>query len=73
MMWIINGEAYVFDNWEELGMALRDVGRDGDEIKLVCGPICEECNGKGEVAGFVGSSTPINIECFSCDATGIKH
>lgn len=73
MMWTINGEQYVFDNWEQLGMALRDIGRDGDEIRLVCGPICDECDGRGEVTGFVGSPNPIYMECFGCNALGIKH
>lgn len=73
MLWIIDGEEYVFDTWEEFGKSLRDVCRDGRELRISCGEICEDCNGQGEVTGFVGSPNPIAMECFSCNATGIKH
>lgn len=73
MMWTINGEEFVFDSWEQLGIALRELGRKGLEIKIICGPICEACNGQGEIAGFVGSPNPIYMECFECNALGIKH
>ena len=73
MMWSINGEFYVFDNWEELGLALREVGRDGNDIIVRPGPICEECNGEGLITAFVNSSVPVYMECAECSAMGIKH
>jgi|LakMenEpi03Aug12_release.lakeMendotaPanAssembly.Ray.scaffolds.fasta_scaffold4857167_1 hypothetical protein len=73
MLWIIDGEEYVFNSWEELGTSLRDVCKEGRILTITCGAICEDCNGQGEVTGFVGSPSPIAMECFSCNATGIKH
>lgn len=73
MLWTINGEEYVFDSWEELGTSLRDISKKGIELTVKAGPICEDCNGKGNIVAFVNSGTTVHMECAECNATGIKH
>lgn len=73
MLWIIDGEEYVFDTWEELGTSLRDLGQDGRNITIACGSACEECGGKGLITAFIKDSMPVFMECAVCNATGIKH
>jgi DnaJ-class molecular chaperone len=73
MIWYINEEEYVFDSWEELGTALRDLSRNCSDIKIEVGPMCTDCNGKGNIVAFNQKGLPIHMECAECNATGIKH
>jgi DnaJ-class molecular chaperone len=73
MIWYIDGEEYVFDSWEELGTALRDLSRNQSDIRIKAGSACEECNGQGTIVAFASAGSPIHMECAECNATGIEH
>ena len=73
MLWYINEEECIFDTWEQLGFALRDLTKHGYEIKIKAGPVCTECNGEGHIVAFTKNGTNIHMECAECSAMGIKH
>ena len=73
MLWYINDEEYVFDSWEELGTALRDLCRNCSDVQIDVGPQCVDCNGKGHIIAFTANGTNVHMECAECNATGIKH
>jgi len=73
MLWTINGEEYVFNDWQELGMALRDLSRTCSNVTIEVGPSCDECNGQGMIIAFATNGINLHMECAECNATGIKH
>jgi DnaJ-class molecular chaperone len=73
MLWYINDEECVFDSWEELGLALRELSKNGNELRIKAGPICLECNGEGNIVAFNNKKTTVYMECADCNGNGIKH
>lgn len=72
MLWIIEDEEYEFDNWEQLGIALRDLSRLKGRLSVESGELCDECSGEGEMIAFTSNGVNLTMECTACKGTGIK-